>query len=245
MHKAYASAYGTTIIREEDKEKIIRETHDKIEEELLLENEIEIIEENIAFFNQEKGKLGTIKSIKKYKNANIILNILLFFFAILLGQIFGTALGAPIKEITFNLYYFNINTMALALSPLAFIGSLGFLIKDLLYYRKKEKHLLNIIEQLEFLNNELAKKREKLEELRTQSKKESITDTTIHSIDNSRYRASLKERLDLLSYIKKYRDNLNKHLANGTLDEELRELEIQPENIPFVKETLMRILEKK
>ena len=85
--------------------------------------------------------------------------------------------------------------------------------------KDKIMRIQTIEEQLEYLNNELTKKREELETLRKQSKKQNVNDTTIHSIDNSRYRAELKERLNLLSYIRQYKDILRKHLENGTLIE--------------------------
>ena len=93
----------------------------------------------------------------------------------------------------------------------------------------------NIGTQLEYLNNELAKKREELETLRKQSKKQNFNDTTIHTIDNSKYRAELKERLAILTYIRQYKDKLRKRLENGTLIDELRGLEIQPEDISFAE----------
>ena len=102
----------------------------------------------------------------------------------------------------------------------------------------------SIEEQLEFLNNELSQKKAELEELRKTSKKESITDTTIHSIDNSKYRASLNERLAILAYIRQYKDKLRKYLENGTLIDEFRGLKIQPEDISFAETALKRVLEK-
>ena len=67
MYKDYKSINGETLVSDEKGMHQI-ETTDKIGEELTLENEIEIIETNIARLNQEKEKCGTNESNKKLIN---------------------------------------------------------------------------------------------------------------------------------------------------------------------------------
>ena len=138
----------------------------------------------------------------------------------------------------------NLDALLFVMAPANFIMIAPMIGREIFVTNSKIKRIQIIEEQLEFLNNELSQKKAELEELRKTSKKESITDTTIHSIDNSKYRASLKERLAILAYIKKYRNKLKTYLAKGNLIEELRGLEIQPEDIPFAETALKRVLEK-
>lgn len=246
MHKAYISAYGTTIVREENKEKNIKETNNKMEEELLLENEIEIIEENIASLNQEKDKLDTIDNNKKFINKCYGIAAAIFIGVISLVKfclpLINPTIELPKKILPFihtnNDFTFYMMILVTMFFTLPFYCVFPKEIKS------KIKRIKIIEEQLEFLNEELLKKQKELTELKTTSQKITETDGEVHILDNDSYRNKLKERLTLLSYIKKYRNKLKTYLANGTLTEELRKLEIEPENILFVEETLKRVLEK-
>jgi len=66
MYKDYKSINGETLVSDEKGMHQI-ETTDKIGVELELENEIEIVETNIACLNHEKDKLGTVEENKKFK----------------------------------------------------------------------------------------------------------------------------------------------------------------------------------
>ncbi|MCI9281527.1 MAG: hypothetical protein HFI49_04685 [Bacilli bacterium] len=247
MNKDYISINGSTIISDE-KGMHKKETHNSIGVELELENEIEIIEINIACLNQEKDKLGTVEENKKFKKGSYIFVALMFIFVIALCKwIIPVLVGFPEIEIPnarFSFIKTNMDALLCTMLPACFIMLAPIIGKEILGTNSKIKRIQTIEEQLEFLNNELSQKKAELEEIRKISKKESITDTTIHSIDNSKYRASLKERLAILAYIKKYRNKLKTYLAKGNLIEELRGLEIQPEDIPFAETALKRVLEK-
>lgn len=245
MYKDYRSINGETLVSDEKGMHQI-ETTDKIGVELELENEIEILENIIANLNKEQNNIGTHKSIKEAREKTIVM---------IIGIICGTLLAAGLNHFSVMakwevsipfLPFIHTHEMLCALFSLIIGTSLSSLIGGIFFSEcnKKENRLYEIENELEYLYSELNAKKEELEELRKTSKKESITDTTIHSIDNSKYRAELKERLNLLSYIRQYKDILRKHLENGTLIEELRELEIQPEDISFAETALKRILEK-
>ena len=245
MYKDYKSINGETLVSDEKGMHQI-ETTDKIGEELTLENEIEILENIIANLNKEQNNIGTHKSIKEAREKIIVM---------IIGIICGTLLAAGLNHFSVMakwevsipfLPFIHTHEMLCALFSLIIGTSLSSLIGGIFFSEcnKKENRLYEIENELEYLYSELNAKKEELEELRKTSKKESITDTTIHSIDNSKYRAELKERLNLLSYIRQYKDILRKHLENGTLIEELRGLEIKPEDISFAETALKRVLEK-
>lgn len=246
MNKDYISINGSTIISDE-KGMHKKETHNSIGVELELENEIEIIETNIACLNHEKDKLGTVEENKKFKKGRYIIVALMFIFVKALCKWIPVLLGFPEIEIPnarFSFIKTNMDALLCAMLSAYFIIITPIIGKEILGTNSKIKRIQTIEEQLEFLNNELSQKKAELEEIRKTSKKESITDTTIHSIDNSKYRASLKERLAILAYIKKYRNKLKTYLTKGNLIEELRGLEIQPEDISFAETALKRVLEK-
>lgn len=245
MNRDYLSINGTTIVSNE-KGMYKKDTNNKIREELELENEIEIIETNIACLNQEKVNLGTIDNNKKIINKCYGLTIAIFISIMALVKfcfpIISPTIELPKKILPFIRTNNDFAFYAMILVTMLFTTPLYVLFPKVV--KDKIKQFRIIEEQLEFLNSELSQKKIELEELRKYSKKVNVVDTTIHSIDNSKYRAILKERLALLSYIKKYRNKLKTYLANGTLTEELKGLEIEPENISFVEETLKRVLEK-
>lgn len=247
MYRDYLSINGTTIVSDE-KGMHKKETNDKIGKELELENEIEIIETNIACLNHEKGKLGTVEKNKKAKRGIYIFGIFMLIFTVVLCKWGLPALsGVPeyvLSNPRFSFVQTNTDALLFVMIPSVslIVGSL--IGKEVSDSNNKIKRLQIVEEQLEFLNDELVKKEEKLEFLRKFSRKDNVTDTTIHSIDNSKYKAILQEQLALLAYIKMYRNKLKNCLANGTLTEELKELIIQPENISFVDEAIKRILEK-
>lgn len=245
MYRDYLSLNGTTIVSDE-KGMHKKETHNRVREELELENEIEIIEENVACLNHEKGKLDTIDNNKKLINKCYGLTIAIFIGVIALVKLcfplINPTIELPKKILPFIRTNNDFTFYAMMLVTILFTTPLyAFMPKEV---KDKIERLQIIEEQLEFLNNELSQKKTELEELRKCSKKVNVTDTTIQLIDNSKYKAILEERLALLSYVKKYRNKLKTYLANGTLTEELRELEIEPENISFAEETLKRVLEK-
>jgi len=247
MYKDYKSINGETLVSDEKGMHQI-ETTDKIGVELELENEIEIVETNIACLNHEKDKLGTVEENKKFKKGSYIFVALMFIFVIALCKwIMPVLVGFTEIEIPnarFSFIKTNMDALLCTMLPTCFIMLAPIIGKEILGTNSKIKRIQTIEEQLEFLNNELSQKKAELEEIRKTSKKESITDTTIHSIDNSKYRASLKERLAILAYIKKYRNKLKTYLTKGNLIEELRGLEIQPEDISFAETALKRVLEK-
>lgn len=245
MYRDYLSLNGTTIVSDE-KGMHKKETHNKVREELELENEIEIIEINIACLNQEKGKLNTIDNNKKLINKCYGLTIAIFIGIIALVKLcfplINPTIELPKKILPFIRTNNDFTFYGTMLTAMLFtIPLYTFIPKEA---KAKIERIQIIEEQLEFLNSELSQKKTELEELRKYSKKVNVTDTTIHSIDNSKYKTILEERLALLNYIKKYRNKLKTYLANGTLNEELRKLEIKAENISFAEETLKRVLEK-
>lgn len=247
MYKDYKSINGETLVSDEKGMHQI-ETTDKIGEELTLENEVEILETQINSLTKEKEKLGTVEKNKKYKKGNYLFGVLMFIFVIALCKwIMPALLGIPEIETPnakFSFIKTNLDALLFVMAPANFIMIAPMIGREIFVTNSKIKRIQIIEEQLEFLNNELSQKKAELEELRKTSKKESITDTTIHSIDNSKYRASLNERLAILAYIRQYKDKLRKHLENGTLIEELRGLEIKPEDISFAETALKRVLEK-
>lgn len=246
MYRDYLSINGTTIVSDEKGMHQI-ETTDKIAQELYLENEIELIELNINELNREKKKLGTIKENKKTKKWNYVFGVAMIIFVVLMCKNIHLLLGVPDVEIAnarFSFIQSYSDALLCTMLPVSLLMLIPITLEPILKSNRNIKEVKILDEQLDFLSNELSKKREELETLRKNSKKADITETNIHLIDNSKYRAILKERLNLLWYIKKYRNKLKRHLENGTLLEEFRSLEIEPENISFAEETLKRVLEK-
>lgn len=247
MYKDYISINGTTITSDEKGMHQI-ETTDKIAEELYLENEIELIELNINELNKEKKKLGSIKENKKTKKGQYIFAGLILLFVIALCKwIMPTLLGFTDIELPnprFNFIHTHTDALLFTMIPTISIIAVPIIVGEILKCNRNIKEVLTLEEQLEFLSNELSKKREELESLKRNSKRVNITENNIHSIDNIKYKDSLQERLSLLWYIKKYRNKLKRHLESGTLLEQFRSLKIQPENFQFAEETLKRVLEK-
>lgn len=245
MYKDYKSINGETLVSDE-KGMHKKETHNSIGVELELENEIEILEYQISSLIKEKEKCGTIKSNKKlikkcYKFTIGIILLVIGLVKILFPMIANDMI---FEKPILNFIHKDSDLQLILLLPVSLV-----MISPLYYIYPKEirdniMRIQTIEEQLEYLNNELTKKIEELETLRKQSKKQNVNDTTIHTIDNSKYQAELKERLNLLSYIRQYKDILRKYLEKGTLIEEFRNLDIKAENISFAETALKRVLEK-
>ncbi len=245
MYKDYKSINGETLVSDEKGMHRI-ETTDNIGEELTLENEIEILENIITNLNNEQNNIGTHKSIKEARKKIIVM---------IIGIICGSLISAVLNHFSVMakwevsipfLPFIHTHEMLCALFSLIIGTSLSGLIGGIFFSEcnNQENRLYEIENELEYLYSELNAKKEELETLRKQSKKQNVNDTTIHTIDNSKYRAELKERLNLLSYIRQYKDMLKEHLEKGTLIEEFRNLNIKPEDISFAETALKRVLEK-
>jgi len=248
MYRDYVSVNGRTFTSDE-KGIHEKETHDKIEEELSLENEIEALNSEIAILEKNKAKLGTIKKNNINRIVSYLLGIAIILFTIFLCKEIHLILGIPDMEIATPRISF-VRTFSDALLfimlPVSFIFTTPYTIIEPHRYRKNNQKILTIEEQLEYLNSELSKKKEELETLRNNiSKKEVIEDSEITTINNSKYRADLADKLALLESIRKYKKKLEKYLDDGTLREELIQIGVKPENIAFAEEALSRTLSKK
>ena len=243
MYKDYININGTTIASDKKGMHQI-ETTDKIGQELDLENEIEL---SINGLNREKRKLGTIEGNKKNKKWDYIMGASVLLFVILMCKNIHILFGIPdikVPNALFSFIHTYSDALLFTMIPITLLILVPILSISILRINSNIKEVLTIEEQLEFLTNELSKKREELEILKRSSQKVNITETSIYSIDNSKYRASLQERLNLLKYIIKYRKTLVQHFENGTLKDEFMRLKISPENIELAKNVLSRTLEK-
>lgn len=233
MYKDYVSFNGTTYVSDTgDLEEY--QTHDNIETELSLRNDIEILQFKIQEVQCQLKRLGTIEESKK----RISRNRFEFFAAVIIdflaNAILALCLGGGLLEIK-----------ALAIVMPVFMFFLACVIPISIKERKKQNLILLFQEELSLLEPLLASKEQELEVI-LENKTTSDTKVEvgiIKHLDVNSYREKLERELYFLQVLLKYRKKYLQLYQEGTLEETLQE-EGYDSHIELAKNVLARLRSK-
>lgn len=224
-----------------------KETHDKIEEELCLENDIEILTETIKQMEKELKQLGTLENNRKRRLVNNITAPLMIAITILAVRLLLFVMGmddvATSVESTIISKFSDALTLYVV-TPIAvlFYGVNFITTNNNIKHSRSEIILCQ--EELEMLRVKLNQKKTELENIRSNKKATEVVDEQVQKIDIDSYRNKLQKELDFLESLVYYRKRYYKLYQEGTLESKLQEEGIAPEDIELAKRILARTLEK-
>lgn len=232
MYKDYVSFNGTTYVSDiGDLEEY--QTHDNIETELSLRNDIEIIQFKIQEVQCQLKRLGTIEESKKRMFRNKLEYIVapsIVFLLIAIVFLFGAG-WAGLKILA-------------ALMPMIIILEL-LIIPAAKEEREKQNLIIFFQEQLNLLEQQLSSKKQELEAI-LENKTTSDTKVevgVIKHLDVTSYREKLEQELYFLQVLLKYRKKYLQLYQEGTLEETLQE-EGYDSHIELAKNVLARLRNK-
>lgn len=230
MYKDYVSFNGTTYVSDTgDLEKY--QTHDNIETELSLKNDIGLLQFKIQEAQSQLKKLGTIEDSKRRMFKNKLEYIAapnIVFLLIAIVFLFGA--GWP-----------GLKILA-ALLPIAIILEL-LIIPAAEEEREKQNLIILFQEDLSLLEPQLTSKKQELEvilENKTTSNTK-VENGKIKHIDISSYRKKLEQELDFLQKLVNYRQKYLQLYQEGTLEKTLQEEGYDYQNIELAKNVLARL----
>lgn len=224
-----------------------KEPHDKIEEELYLENDIEVLTETISQIEKELEQLGTLENNRKRNIFNkieapvvtalTILGVRLFLFAIGMDNV-ATSIESTIVN-----NFSEVLTLYVA-TPIAILALGGNFVAINNNIKDKKSEIIIYQEELEILQAKLKEKKAELENIRKNKKTTEVVDEEVQKIDIDSYRNKLQQELNFLSHLIHYRKRYYKLYQEGILESKLQEEGITPEDIELAKNVLARTLEK-
>lgn len=239
MNKGYIYVDGTLIIEDENFKKTIIDYTDNFEEVLKQENLVETMENkkidlkeklNNCLEKKKNYKLDIKASFISY----ILMNLFIYFvYFMMYGSnpilIDTPRFGVIDYKIFHNLFLTSMVTLICGYTS----------IKGCLKYKKAIKNESAIDSELEFLEYQLEKEKEKLEELN--DKKNVVWPTMgikISKIDDKKLLENLKKQLEFHYNLGYNSQKYYKYLENGILEEKLKDKNYTEEEIKCVSEYL-------
>lgn len=224
-----------------------KETHDKIEEELYLENDIEILAETIKQMEKELKQLGTLENNRKRRLVNNITAPLMIALTIIAVRLLLFVMGmddvARIVDSTIVSNFSEALTLYVATPISILLFGINF-IKNNINIKRNRSEIILYQEELEMLRTKLNQKKAELENIKNNKKATEVVDEQVQKIDIDSYRNKLQKELDFLDNLIYYRKRYYKLYQEGTLESKLQEEGITPEEIELAKKVLARTLEK-
>lgn len=223
------------------------ETHDRVEEELALENDIEVLTETIRQLENELSQLGTLENNRKRNIFNKITAPLFIVLTILVARLTMFGLGAD--NVATSIESTIVNNLSDALT-LYFVTPMAILLYGNAFTTTKRRiknqrsGILVYQEELERLRAKLNQKKIELENIRNNKKATDVVDEQVQKVDINTYRNKLQKELYFLENLIFYRKKYYKLYQEGILESKLQEEGIDPENIEIAKNVLVRTLEK-
>lgn len=223
-----------------------KETHDRIEEELYLENDIEILTETIKQMEKELKQLGTLENNRKRRLVNNITAPLMIALTILAVRLLLFVMGMDdvVRSVDSTIVSNFSEALTLYVATmLILLFGINFITTNINIKHSRSEIIL-YQEELEMLRTKLNQKKAELENIKNNKKATEVVDEQVQKIDIDSYRNKLQKELDFLDNLIYYRKRYYKLYQEGTLESKLQEEGITPEDIELAKKVLARTLEK-
>ena len=197
MYNSYTYNQNGEVIVSDEKTMRLREGHEEIRKELVLENEIEVLNNKINEIESELKNLGTHEENKKIRNNKILKDILVGFGIIIFSEIIFPIFFGNASVTTSPIFWIHSKAdVCLVLCTTFYIPGSIFFFNTI---QKSYTRIKNKINTKKFLlselNLEVEQKENELQVIRNNKISKSIKDTTIHNLFSKETKRKILEEL--------------------------------------------------